>query len=62
MCMACEMGFWSMIDALSPEDRDRIMRQYEEAAREEAARFACDVPEDRQPPAAVPPEADEPKP
>ena len=39
MCMACEMGFWSMIDALPPEVRERILRE-----QEEAARFACDAP------------------
>ena len=38
MCIACEMSFWDMIDALAPEERERILRA-------EAARFGCDVPE-----------------
>ncbi len=38
MCIACEMGFWDMVEALPPETRERILR-------EEAARFGCDVPE-----------------
>jgi hypothetical protein len=60
MCMACEMGFWSMIDALPPEARERILRE-----QEEAARFSCDVPA-QEPPADAPstalPGADERKP
>ena len=43
MCIACEMGFWDMVESLPPETRERILR--EEAARQ-AAPFACDVPED----------------
>ena len=39
MCIACEMNFWSMIDALPPETRERILRE-----QEEAARLACDAP------------------
>jgi hypothetical protein len=35
MCIACEMNFWNMIDALPLEDRERILR-------EQAARFECD--------------------
>jgi hypothetical protein len=42
--MACELGFWSMIDALPPEARERILRQ-----QEEAARFACEAPQDEAP-------------
>ena len=38
MCIACEMSFWDMMDALPPEERERILR-------EEAARFACDTPD-----------------
>jgi hypothetical protein len=38
MCIACEMSFWDMVDALAPEERERILRA-------EAARFACDAPE-----------------
>jgi hypothetical protein len=60
MCMACEMGFWSMIDALPPEVRERILRE-----QEEAARFACDAPA-QEPTADTPstaqPNADERKP
>jgi hypothetical protein len=36
MCIACELGFWSMIDALPPETRERILR-------EQAERFACEA-------------------
>jgi hypothetical protein len=39
MCIACELGFWSMIDALPPETRERILRE-----QEEAARVACEAP------------------
>jgi hypothetical protein len=42
MCIACEMGFWDMVDALPPETRERVLR--EEAARLNAP-FACDEPE-----------------
>jgi hypothetical protein len=38
MCAACEMNFWSMIDALPPEVRERILRQQSE-------QFACEAPE-----------------
>jgi len=31
MCIACEMGFYEMIEALAAEERERILR--EEAAR-----------------------------
>jgi hypothetical protein len=37
MCIACEMSFWNMIDALPPEERERILR-------EQAARFECEAP------------------
>ncbi len=50
MCIACEMGFWNMVDALPPEARERIMR--EQAARQNDA-FACDAP-DSEPPPAIP--------
>ena len=36
MCIACEINFWTMIDALPAEDQERILR-------EQAARFACDT-------------------
>jgi hypothetical protein len=48
MCIACEMGFWDMIEALPPETRERILR--EEAARQNAP-FACDTPADEGQPA-----------
>jgi hypothetical protein len=51
MCIACEMGFWDMMDALPPETRERLLRE-----QEEAARFACDVPEEK-PQADAPPVA-----
>ena len=54
MCIACELSFWNMIDALPPEDRERILR-------EQAERFACDAPADAPPPTA-PPAMDERKP
>ena len=38
MCIACELSFWNMIDALPPEDQERILR-------EQAKRFACDTGE-----------------
>jgi hypothetical protein len=50
MCIACELGFWSMIDALPEEARARILREQRERA--DAARFACDpAPEAASPPA-----------
>ena len=52
MCIACEMNFWAMIDALPPEAQERILR-------EQAARFACDAPASEQAPAAAPPATDE---
>ena len=54
MCIACEMGFWIAIDepppgaVLTPE--------------EQAARFACDMPEGEAPVAAPQPVPDERKP
>jgi hypothetical protein len=54
MCIACELGFLDMLEALPPETRERILR-------EEAARFACDVPQTPEPAAAPKPE-DERKP
>jgi hypothetical protein len=54
MCIACELSFWNMIDALPPEDQERILR-------EQAARFACEAGEG-EPPSAPQPNADERKP
>ena len=39
MCIACEMAFFDMVEALPEETRARILRE-----QEEAARFACDAP------------------
>ena len=41
MCIACEMGFWDMVEALSPEVRERILR---EEAERRAAPISCDTP------------------
>lgn len=41
MCIACEMGFWDMVEALSPEMRERILR---EEAERRAQPLACDTP------------------
>ena len=45
MCIACELSFWNMIDALPPEDQERVLR-------EQAKRFACEVGEGEPQPAA----------
>jgi hypothetical protein len=50
MCIACELGFLNMLEALSPEERARILREHEQAAR-----LSCEAP--RQDPA--PPAEDE---
>ena len=42
MCIACELSFWTMIDALPEEARERIVR-------EQAERFACDAPPQAEP-------------
>jgi hypothetical protein len=54
MCIACELSFWNMIDALPPEDQERILR-------EQAARFSCETPASERP-SAPQPNADERKP
>lgn len=54
MCIACELGFWNMVDALSPEVRERIRRE-----QEKSNRLACEAPADQPEP---PPEQDERKP
>ena len=38
MCIACEMAFMEMFDALEPAEQERILR-------ERAARFACEATE-----------------
>jgi len=45
MCVACEIAFMDMLDALSPAERERILR---ESARD--ARFACEAPASEPPP------------
>lgn len=55
MCIACEMGFWSMFDAMSPEAQQQYLR-------EEAARFACEAIEGETPQAGPQPSPDERKP
>ncbi len=55
MCIACELSFWNMIDALPPEDQERILR-------EQAARFACEAPAAEPPRLPPQPIADERKP
>jgi hypothetical protein len=42
MCMACELSFWDMVEALEPAEREKVLRA-------QAARFGCDVPEDAAP-------------
>jgi hypothetical protein len=41
MCIACELGYWSMVDALDAE------RAAKKAARADNADFACEVPAER---------------
>jgi hypothetical protein len=41
MCIVCEIAFWDMVDALTPEMRERIMR-----ANAEVARLSCEAPAD----------------
>ena len=55
MCIACEIGFWNMIDALPEEQREKILR-------EQAERFACEAPDSEAPKTTAPPAADERKP
>ena len=47
MCIACEMGFWGMVEAMSPEAREQFLR--EQVLREQAERFACDAAEQAAP-------------
>jgi hypothetical protein len=55
--MACEFGFWDMLEALPPEARERVLR--EQAALIEKS-LSCDAPDDTLPVATD--AADEPKP
>jgi hypothetical protein len=43
MCIACELGYWSMVDAL---DAERAASK-KKAARADNADFACEVPAER---------------
>jgi hypothetical protein len=53
MCIACELGFFGMLEALPPEERERILR--EEAARmQPAAPFACEPVDAATPDAQAP--------
>ena len=38
MCLACEMAFFDMLAAMTPEAREKFLRE------QEAAGFACDAP------------------
>ena len=42
MCIACEMGFWGMVEAMSPEAREQFLR-------EQAERFACEAAQEPTP-------------
>ena len=39
MCLACEMAFFDMLAAMTPEARDKLLRE-----QEAEAGFACDAP------------------
>jgi len=61
MCIACEMAFFDMLEALAPEERERILReQFGDAAVDEApakvkaAPFICEPFDDGEPIAAKP--------
>jgi hypothetical protein len=43
MCIACELGYWSMVDAL---DAERAAYK-KKAARGDDPGFACEVPAER---------------
>jgi hypothetical protein len=43
MCIACELGYWSMVDAL---DAERAASK-KKAAHVDNADFACEVPAER---------------
>ena len=43
MCIACELGYWSMVDALDAEQA----ASKKKAARADDAAFACEVPIER---------------
>ena len=39
MCIACEMGFLNMLEAMSPEAREQFLREHEEAMK-----LSCEAP------------------
>ena len=43
MCIACELGYWSMVDALDAERAGSKKK----AARADDPGFACEVPAER---------------
>jgi len=45
MCIACEIAFMDMLDALSPAERERILRENAQA------QFSCEAPTDEPKPA-----------
>jgi hypothetical protein len=55
MCIACEMGLWIAMDDLPDVPPPGFPRA---RPQDDAARFACDVPQQD----AAPPAEDEPKP
>jgi len=60
MCIACEIAFMDMLDAVSPQERERILRE-----QAQAQRFACEAPKDDmtgEPPQQRPANVDERKP
>ena len=59
MCIACEFGFWDMLEALPPETRERVLR--EQAALLNNP-LTCDAPEDAPPAEDAPPVEDAQKP
>ena len=61
MCMACEMGFLDMLEALPPEERERLLReQFGDAAfdaaqaKVQASPFVCEPLNDGTPDAPNP--------
>jgi hypothetical protein len=56
MCIACEIAFMDVLDAVSPEERERILRE-----QAQSQRFSCEAPAN-EPPQQQPINADERKP
>jgi len=40
MCIACEMSLLNMLEAMSPEAREKFLREHEEAMQ-----LSCDAPQ-----------------